>query len=114
MLYSMCRGMGKRVREQRELLGYTREQFAEKLDISVTFAADIELGKKGMSLDTLIRICELFSVSSDYIIWGKGERSDNTALDLSSGLDEVDVKYAEDLLRTFVKAVSDAKFRSHD
>ncbi len=112
MLYSMCKGMGERVREQRELLGYTREELAEKLDISVTFAANIELGKKGMSIDTLIKICELLSVSADYIIWGKGERPENTILDVTSELDEADVGYAEDIMKTFVKAVSDAKFRN--
>lgn len=112
MLYSMCKGMGERVREQRELLGYTREELAEKLDISVTFAANIELGKKGMSIDTLIKICELLSVSADYIIWGKGERPENTLLDITSGLDEADIGYAEDIMKTFVKAVSNTKFRN--
>lgn len=111
MIESMCSDMGKRVRKCREMLGYTREQFAEKLDISVTFAADIELGKKGMSLDTLIKICELFSVSADYIIWGRGERSENVVSDLLSELDKTEVGYAEDLIRTYVKAVSDIKFR---
>ncbi len=112
MLKSMVVGMGQRVKERRKLLGYTREQFAEKLDLSVTFTADIELGNKGMSIDTLIKICELLSVSADYIIWGKGERPENTILDVTSELDEADVGYAEDIMKTFVKAVSDAKFRN--
>ena len=45
--------MGARIRTQRELLGYTREKLAEKLDVSPKFCSDIELGVKGMSLNTL-------------------------------------------------------------
>lgn len=112
MLYSMCKGMGIRVREHREKLNYTREEFAEKLDISARFVTDIELGKKGMSIDTLIKICELLSVSADYIIWGKGEKSENNIAELTACLDEDEIKHAEDLMRTFVKAVSEIKFKN--
>ena len=112
MIKSMCAEMGRRIRERREIIGYTREEFAEKLDISVTFAADIELGKKGMSLDTLIKICELFSVSADYIIWGKGEHTENNLFDLLSGLDENEIGYAEDIIRSYVKAVSEVKLKN--
>lgn len=110
-LKSVTDDIGIRVREYREKLGYTREQFAEKLDISVTFAADIELGKKGMSLDTLIKICELLSVSADYIIWGRGERDGNSIAELTDCLDDNEMKHAEDLMRTFVKAISEEKFK---
>ena len=34
--------IGGRIRKQREYLGLTREQFAEKLDITPKFCADIE------------------------------------------------------------------------
>ncbi len=112
MIESMCAEMGRRVRERRELLGYTREKFAEKLDISVTFAADIELGKKGMSLDTLIKICELFSVSADYIIWGKEENTKNNISELLSGLDKNEIGYAEDIIISYVKAVSEVKLKN--
>lgn len=112
MVDAMNKDIGKRVRERRELLGYTREQFAEKLDISVRFAADIELGNKGMSMDTLIKICRLFSVSADYIIWGKEEKGHNGVTGLVHGLDERETAYAEDIMRTFVRAVSDIKFDS--
>lgn len=111
-LKSVTDDIGKRVREYREKFGYTREQFAEKLDISVKFASDIELGKKGMSIDTLIKICELLSVSADYIIWGKGERPENNIAALTAELSESEIEYAEELMRTFVKAVSEAKVKN--
>lgn len=62
--------MGSRIRKQRELLGYTREQFAEKIDVSTKFVSDIELGVKGFSLKTLTNISDVLHLSSDYILFG--------------------------------------------
>lgn len=39
--------IGARIRQQREYMGYTREQFAELIDVAPKFCADIELGLKG-------------------------------------------------------------------
>lgn len=109
----MTEKIGKRIREYREKLGYTREQFAEKIEISVKFTADIELGKKGMSLDTLIKICETLSVSADYLIWGRGECDSNAISEMTAFLDDSEMKYAEELMRTFVKAAADLKSKKH-
>lgn len=101
--------IGKRVREQRVLMGYTREQFAEALDISERFATDIELGNRGMSFATLIRLCELLSVSSDYILMGKKEAlpTDDTKLNrIAAKIDDKYIPLAENLLSTFAKAVN--------
>ena len=68
--------IGGRIRKQREYLGLTREQFAEKLDITPKFCADIELGTKGMSVPTLCRIATTLSLSTDYILFGKQEKND--------------------------------------
>ena len=62
--------MGSRIRKQRELLGYTREQLAEKLDVSTKFCSDIELGIKGMSVPTLCKISDILGLSTDYILFG--------------------------------------------
>lgn len=66
--------IGARIRKQRELLGYTREAFAEKIDITPKFCSDIELGVKGMSIPTLCRIADTLCMSTDYILFGKEQR----------------------------------------
>lgn len=111
MLYSMCKGIGQRVREHREMLKYTREEFAEKLEITPRFVTDIEHGKKGMSIDTLIRICELLAVSADYIIWGRGDPPDSDLAALTAALSEEELRGAENIVREYVKAVSAGKRR---
>lgn len=63
--------VGERIRELREMQNYTREAFAEKVDISAKFLYEIEAGKKGFSADTLCRISMALSVSCDYIMFGE-------------------------------------------
>ncbi len=63
--------IGERIRELREVQNYTREGFAEKVDISSKFLYEIETGKKGFSADTLCRISKSLSVSCDYIMFGE-------------------------------------------
>lgn len=113
MTVKNCVEIGKRIRQSRKLMGYSREKFAEMIGISVRFTADIELGKKGMSLDTLIRICEILSVSADYLIWGRGERDGSPIAEMTACLSDSEMKHAEDLVRTFVKAIADVKFEKN-
>ncbi len=63
-------GIGKRIRSQREYLGFTRESFAEKLSVTPKFCSDIELGIKGMSIQTLCNISSVLNLSVDYILFG--------------------------------------------
>lgn len=79
------REMGSRIRTQRELLGYTREQLAEKLDVSTKFCSDIELGVKGVSIQTLAKLSELLALSTDYILFGETS-SDSLELNMLSML----------------------------
>lgn len=65
--------IGKRIRQQREYMGLTREQFAEQIDVTPKFCSDIETGAKGMSIPTLCRISKVLRLSTDYIpLWKNG------------------------------------------
>ncbi len=97
--------IGNRIRTEREFLGYTRDKFAEKVNLSVRFITDIELGVKGMSFPTLIKICDALHVSTDYIILGKTEATDNSKIvDMFKYVDEKYIPYAEELLKVFIKS----------
>ncbi|MCM1230859.1 MAG: helix-turn-helix transcriptional regulator [Ruminococcus flavefaciens] len=73
--------MGRRIRRQREALGYTREQLAEKLDVSTKFCSDIELGVKGVSIQTLAKLTDLLNLSADYILFGEYAQGDSIELE---------------------------------
>lgn len=62
--------IGTRIREFRNFQKLSREALAEKAGISTQFLADIEGGKKGMTISTLIKLCNALHVSSDSIIFG--------------------------------------------
>ena len=63
--------VGKRIQQQRELLGYTREELAEKADITPRFCYDLELGQKGMSVDTLCKLKSALHINIDYLLFGE-------------------------------------------
>lgn len=82
--------MYARIRKAREDRGYTREAFAELLDVSVSYLAEVERGRTGVSVKLLIRICRCLGLSADYILFG--EERDSDALRQSS-IRRIDKKY---------------------
>ena len=57
--------MYMRIRKAREELGYTREKFAEKLDVSVSYLAELERGRTGISVKMLIKVCKVLGLPED-------------------------------------------------
>lgn len=74
--------MGQHIRKQRELLSYTREDMAEKLQCSIKFCADIEAGASGVSVKNLLLLSDFLKLSTDYIL--KGNQEKTTLLQLFS------------------------------
>ena len=62
--------MGRRFREARERLNWSREVLAERADLSVSFIADLELGNTGTRLENFIRLCRLLDLNADYVLFG--------------------------------------------
>ena len=60
--------MGDRIREARKKKGFTQEQLAERLDISVEFVGQIERGIKLPSMAVFMKLIEVLSVSADYLL----------------------------------------------
>lgn len=75
--------IGARIREARESARMTREGFAEKVDISTQFLTDIERGRMGASLETIIKICDTLGVTTDSILRSPDLDEDATARQLS-------------------------------
>ena len=98
--------IGQRIRHQREFLGYTREQFAELIDKTPKFCSDIELGIKGMSLQTLNQIGNKLKLSSDYILYGISFSKENNQINkMLLSCPENKRKYAEQILKNFLQAL---------
>ena len=110
--------IGVRVRRRREVLGCTREQIAERANISVQFLFDIEKGKKSMTAMTIVNLAEALSVSIDFLLLGaeknderqgleeKKERQSTKWEQMFSLLVPEQRELAEEMLRLFVRGVS--------
>ncbi len=79
-----------RIRNARETQGYTREKFAEKLDVSVSYLAELERGRTGISVKMLIKVCTLLGLSTDYVLFGTERNDDRARLD---SINRIDSKY---------------------
>ena len=86
--------VGRRIRNYREELGLTREAFAEKAGISPQFLSEIEHAQKGISVETLHKICTAFQVSSDFFVFGKPNM--NLSSPANQLLDEVPLEHMEE------------------
>ena len=73
--------MHTRIRKARENMGYTREKFAEKLDVSVSYLAELERGRTGISVKMLIKVCNVLGLSADYVLFGTDRDTDSLRLD---------------------------------
>ena len=80
--------MYMRIRKAREDLGYTREKFAEKLDVSVSYLAELERGRTGISVKMLIKVCNVLGLSADYVLFGTERQDDTLRLDAIHRIDE--------------------------
>lgn len=80
--------MYMRIRKAREDLGYTREKFAELLDVSVSYLAELERGRTGISVKMLIKVCSVLGLSADYVLFGTDRQEDALRLDAIHRIDE--------------------------
>ncbi len=60
--------IGKILQSIRKSLGMTQEQVAEKLDLAPRYISDIERNKTKGSLDTLVKLCNIYKVTPTFIL----------------------------------------------
>jgi transcriptional regulator with XRE-family HTH domain len=99
--------VGTRIRAQRELLGFTRENLCNFVSISPQFLSELERGVKGASAATLCKLCEGLGISADAVLLGKEKPADiSNIVAMLSTLDDKYLPLAEDMIKTFIKTVA--------
>ena len=89
--------IGKRICELRQKAGITQEKLSELMDVSIQMISNMERGNKAVKISNLLKLSEIFGVSTDYILTGK-EISPNADLTAKiSCLDASDKKLIEEL-----------------
>jgi transcriptional regulator with XRE-family HTH domain len=68
-----AKSIGERIKQARAKCGYTQLQLSEKVFISESYIALIELGNRNPSMDVLVKISEVLGVTLDYLVFGLNE-----------------------------------------
>ncbi len=72
--------IGQRIHARRKQLGYTQEQLAERMEVSIQMISNLERGNKAIRIDNLVNLSRILEVSTDYILTGKATSADSEAL----------------------------------
>lgn len=72
--------IGKRIQNRRKQLGYTQEQLADMMNVSIQMVSNLERGNKAIRIDNLINLCQILDISADYLLTGKENAADICAL----------------------------------
>lgn len=73
-------GIGKRIQSRRKQQGYTQEQLAELMNVSIQMVSNLERGNKAIRIDNLINLSQILDISTDFILTGKETTDDIQAL----------------------------------
>ena len=71
-----CKELGKRIKNARLNQKLTQEQFAELLDISVSYVSLIERGSRNATVETLLAIADALHVSVASLLQGDQHRDE--------------------------------------
>ena len=105
--------IGKRIKERREALGMTQEQFAEKLGLTVNYVSTIERGASFPRCEKLIQIINGLETSADAIFCDVVAASNDYRMsylsDKLSGLSAEDQKRILDCVDIMVRQSEESK-----
>ena len=95
--------IGKRINVRRKELRFTQEQLAEAMDVSVQMISNLELGKKAIRPENLVKLCEVLAVSADFVL-----RGINTRIELTDFIKKFERLSSENrlLIESLVRALN--------
>lgn len=99
--------VGTNIKREREKAGFTQNQFSELLGIGSKSLSSIERGVVGVSLTTLLRICEILHISANVLLYEQDQENnaDSIALQLKM-LSAEQFEIASDVVTSLLKAFS--------
>lgn len=96
---------GERLHSRRTTLGFTQEYVSGEAGIGLRFYQMVERGEKSVSLDTLIRLSKVLTISTDYLLFGDSSYTlDNPLTETLNGLSPQRREDALKILQIFSRA----------
>ena len=99
--------VGANIKREREKAGLTQEQFSELLGIGAKSLSSIERGVVGVSLTTLLKICDLFHISANVLLYEHARENDVDGITSQlKMLNAAQFEIASDVMTNLIKAFS--------
>ncbi len=67
----LLKEIGRRIYLRRKELKLTQEQLAEQMEVSIQMISNLELGKKAIRPENIVKVCRVLDISADYILTGE-------------------------------------------
>ena len=64
----ICERIGNKLAELRAERGWSLRDLAARTELSVTYLWEIEKGRKEPGAGTIVRLCRVFKISSDWLL----------------------------------------------
>ena len=95
----LLKEIGRRIYLRRKELELTQEQLAEQMEVSIQMISNLELGKKAIRPENIVKVCKVLNISADYILTGeRGEWELNSLVQKIAKLSAEDQKLLEKLI----------------
>ena len=99
--------VGANIKREREKANFTQEQFSELLGIGSKSLSSIERGVVGVSLTTLLRICDILHISANVLLYEQTQKNDVDSITLQlKMLSAEQFEIASDVMTNLVRAFS--------
>lgn len=95
--------IGKKIRQKRQLLGYSPEQLADMCHINVGYVKQIETGSKLPALPLLISICEILQTSPNYVLEFTEDRDIQNILEICYRFTPYELKGLLHLINAYIE-----------
>lgn len=102
--------VGANIKREREKACFTQDQFSELLGIGSKSLSSIERGVVGVSLTTLLRICDILHISANVLLYEQTQKNDTDSIVLQLGmLSAEQFEIASEIMTSLMKAFSQEK-----
>lgn len=99
--------IGANIKREREKAGFTQDQFSELLGIGSKSLSSIERGVVGVSLATLMKICDILHISANMLLYEQTQENHLESMTLQlKMLSAEQFQIAANVMKNLMKAFS--------
>lgn len=93
--------LGNRIKEERENLNLSREDLAKKIGVSYSAIAMYEQGNREPNNEILLKMCEIFDCTADYLIGNSQYKDELDYISKNSDLASKAYEYYNELIKLY-------------